>query len=518
MDDDKKIEKIKLTANIFFIFLTDSMKNKAEQFEKCKEKMLTQTHIYYDLCILTKESYKDLGEYDELLKDGKLIQQYINHASDFRNAKISIGKGKYFPFNSDGVIFAFDHQIKNDYSSVYPKAVQFARRYFDDSASSDNIVLVQKLMYYIINDESIDDSQEFYINSNGKAVPKSKLKSISEIEFEAFILGVWHYLIASQCLQGDINSLKPIVTELLKNSNDIKLVFKNEYTDSAEDTSSESSNKSASYKKIKRPRTKEPRICDWIESEIPEIEIGEIIEDIYWHQEHDTNIIDILENNDVVLSRNIFFYILSDNIKTVHPKRNKHAIEKLFLSLINLTKNNGCSINFNKNFEDNCSDHFLDLKDKYSINFLDDKTCITDFSKKIRTNYDDILFDMINICNKFFNSDEYNEIIVVSIIEFIRNDSTINDNQEFYVCSDGSALTKSQLCEIEEIEFEPFLIGIWYYVISQLDAKDCNGEQTFDTVFNVKIEYRKEEYIRYRPTSLIEEQSEQYVELIYLEE
>lgn len=103
-------------------------------------------------------------------------------------------------------------------------------------------------------------------------------------------------------------------------------------------------------------------------------------------------------------------------------------------------------------------------------------------------------------------------------MEFIRNDDSIDDNQKFIICSDGSALTKKQLYEAEEIEFEPFLLGIWHYVISHFNQKDSEDKHTFDTVFKISYDYNGRKCERYRSCDIIEEQSELYVGIIYLDD
>lgn len=511
-----KKEETSLTANIFFIFLVDSMKNKAIQFERCKENTLTQTHIYYDLCILSQDLYTDLGEYDELLSGGKLKQQYCNLSSNFRNGGLSIGKSRYFPFNSDDVIFTFDNQIKNDYSSVYHKTVQFAQRYFDDSDSSRNIFLIQKLLYYIINDESIDDAQEFYINSNGSPIAKSKLKNISEIEFEAFILGIWHYLITSQRLQANVNSVPTIVDKLLKKSFNIKLVFKNEADNIYRGNNADKNDtrfKSEKAKRIvKRPRKSIKH--SFVPDDDPSIDFDFYPSEI----DYNTDIISVLENNDIRLSRGIFFYLMTQSIQTVHPKRNKNVVESLFLDMLNLTADNSCNIDLSQSHVRDHHDKFRYLKALCSADCLDDAASVNAFSDRLHTDYDEFLSDIIKIRKKYFKSSDKNEVLVVALIEFIRNDDSIDECQEFLICSDGTAVTKTQLCEVEEIEFESFLLGVWHYVVSQLDYKDSADEYTFDTVFKVSYKYNGKDCTRYRSGDLIEEQSELYVELTYLEE
>lgn len=497
---------VPFSANIFYRLLCDAMNNKRLPGDNYKgSKAPTQTHLFYDLNMVTDSSYESLGNYDWLFSGDRLQGGQKNAAKKFKYGEITVSKSAIYRFNDTQIKNEFDAQVKGEYHKTINKTVEFARRHFDERDSERNTVLIKKVLFLIFNDTSISESQDFYICSDGSAKTKADLRNMETIEFEAFLLGVWHFLIVSQRLQVDLKGIEEITVDTAY----IQLKTSITY----------SHIKQGSYKKInnktqiskKRSNSYRNDCFDFeMQEYVPELE--ETLAEIEVNICRDTNIIGNLKNNDIVLSRSIFFHILCNNIETAHWKLHKNVNEKLFLCLMELTTNN-C---FSKNFDDSCSYDFLDLKEKYSVNFLDDKKCITDFAKRICNNYEDILSDMIYIGRKFFRSKYYNECLVVTLIEFIKNDKTIDDSFEFYVCSDGSTLTKSQLCEIEEIEFEPFLIGIWYYVASQLNAKDCNDEKTFDTVFKYNFKYRDEEYIRYFPTQLIEQQSDMYVELIYM--
>ena len=493
------------SANIFYRLLLGSMKHRYVPGDNFKENIsLTQTHLFYDLNALINSPNAVLGDYSMLLNKGRLQGTQKNAANNFKYGTLKVENSNVYSFNNKTIVNDFNFKVEHSYNDVLENATEFVSIYFE----TDNSVtekLIKEILFLIISDESIDESQKFYICSDGSTKTKSELRNIDNIEFDAFLLGVWHYLIVSQRLQVGLKGIEDIAVDIAYKQLKTSITY--------------SHIKQGSYKKInnktqiskKRSNSYRNDCFDFeMQEYVPELE--ETLAEIEVNICRDTNIIGNLKNNDIVLSRSIFFHILCNNIETAHWKLHKNVNEKLFLCLMELTTNN-C---FSKNFDDSCSYDFLDLKEKYSVNFLDDKKCITDFAKRICNNYEDILSDMIYIGRKFFRSKYYNECLVVTLIEFIKNDKTIDDSFEFYVCSDGSTLTKSQLCEIEEIEFEPFLIGIWYYVASQLNAKDCNDEKTFDTVFKYNFKYRDEEYIRYFPTQLIEQQSDMYVELIYM--
>ena len=110
-----------------------------------------------------------------------------------------------YQFNNGEIIASFNKQVENEYKEAYMKAIEFANRYFNKGKSSKNKKLVQKILFLICNDNTIPDDQKLYIYSDGSTAAKSQLKKIDTIEFEAFLLGVWHYFIKSQRLQKEFS-------------------------------------------------------------------------------------------------------------------------------------------------------------------------------------------------------------------------------------------------------------------------------------------------------------------------
>jgi len=51
----------------------------------------------------------------------------------------------------------------------------------------------------------------------------------------------------------------------------------------------------------------------------------------------------------------------------------------------------------------------------------------------------------------------------------IAQDENIDPGQIFYVCEDGSTMTKDQIIHAATICVQPFLLGIWHYVITGID-------------------------------------------------
>lgn len=604
--------EIPLSANIVYRLLCDSINKKRSKSDNAKHEYstFTQTHLFGDLNTLIDTSRSDLKTTHYLYGDNTLQKPYENMASKFRYGKVKTQKSQIYLFNNNKYVTEFDEQIKNNYSAAYTKAVEFSHKYFGNKESTINDTLVRKLLYLIINDIDIIDSQYFYICSDRSTKTKADLRNIETIEFEAFLLGVWHYLLVAQKLQavlkgvddisidGEYEHLKvkliyddsqddqvdeaasdivndekisdknansidekddgssdqsqPTLNTNDKNNtitidpNKIKVIYigsenvqvattasasdNNESTgtddrqiiedndnvttkESTNAVSSANGNDEGSSNNVKKKIKKNASKYSGSETILPPDD-----SDLYPMELDRDNIISVLEKNDIRLSRAIFFYLLTNNIQTIHPKRNKNVIEKLFIDLLNLTVDNNYSIDFNE--IDVCKEYnkFKYLKNESGADGLDNATEINAFTDKLYSNYDEVLSDMIKIRKKYFNSDNSNEALVVELIEFIKNDNNIYDNHEFFVCSDGSPMTKAELCDAEKLEFEPFLLGVWHYVVSLLDSVNSADEYTFDKVFRVRYKSNGTDHTIYRTGDIISEQSELYVELTYLED
>lgn len=69
--------------------------------------------------------------------------------------------------------------------------------------------------------------------------------------------------------------------------------------------------------------------------------------------------------------------------------------------------------------------------------------------------------------------------LVKALLELIDSDSSIDDEQEFYICADGSTMNKAALRSATEICLPSFLLGIWHFVLA--NRKDNTvGKETFD--------------------------------------
>lgn len=97
-----------------------------------------------------------------------------------------------------------------------------------------------------------------------------------------------------------------------------------------------------------------------------------------------------------------------------------------------------------------------------------DGAVIASFDQRIKTDYKHCLAAMNSYVEDYIDvlgETKKDEYLVKALVEVIAADTTIDTNQLFYVCEDGSVLTKSQICAASELCLQSFLLGIWHYII-----------------------------------------------------
>lgn len=106
---------------------------------------------------------------------------------------------------------------------------------------------------------------------------------------------------------------------------------------------------------------------------------------------------------------------------------------------------------------------------------LKESRSISNLKKRFSEGYDGLVSEMSNIIERFFD-EKKDECLVKALIEVIKQDDEISPEQEFYI---GSSVTKSTLSNIKTIHLSAFLLGIWYYIITEI-ADNRVGRDTFE--------------------------------------
>jgi hypothetical protein len=117
----------------------------------------------------------------------------------FNYKACNISKSVYLPFVDPAVVSAFDTRVKTEYNKALAAMSDFVADFivFGTSTKKDEC-LVKALLELIDADDTIDDTQVFYMNENGTTTTKADLRDLSEISLQPFLLGIWHFIVINR--------------------------------------------------------------------------------------------------------------------------------------------------------------------------------------------------------------------------------------------------------------------------------------------------------------------------------
>lgn len=102
-------------------------------------------------------------------------------------------------------------------------------------------------------------------------------------------------------------------------------------------------------------------------------------------------------------------------------------------------------------------------------------------TKDIRESYVELLNRTKDFVKNYIDTDSTTNkdvILIKAILEVIEQDTSISDNQEFYILSNGKSITKKELVSIEKVYLPAFILGVLYYVMMNIkDNKE--GAETY---------------------------------------
>lgn len=119
------------------------------------------------------------------------------NTTEFKICKTAGGKG-YYPFSDRQSKKAFDDRVKGNYAEALKAMCDFVKNFiWVKGSDKQDVNLVKALLDLIERDDSINNSQVFYIMPEGKPVTKQRIDQIDgeDVFLESFLLGVWHYAI-----------------------------------------------------------------------------------------------------------------------------------------------------------------------------------------------------------------------------------------------------------------------------------------------------------------------------------
>lgn len=102
-----------------------------------------------------------------------------------------------------------------------------------------------------------------------------------------------------------------------------------------------------------------------------------------------------------------------------------------------------------------------------NLPFDDSRTDFSRFDSLIKNNYEVAQEKMVSFVSKYIRDDKADivEIVTRALLQLIADDKSIKDEDEFYMGSMGNPIKKEKLIEQDEIILEPFLLGIWHFIL-----------------------------------------------------
>lgn len=122
-------------------------------------------------------------------------QTFKENTSSYKNCRKNCGI--YLPFAVDSAeVRAFDECVRNDYTNALTCMVSFTDDFLEvGTGAKKDEYLVKELVEIIRDDEDISATAVFYINEDGSPSTKTQLLAATEICFQSFLIGVWHYIL-----------------------------------------------------------------------------------------------------------------------------------------------------------------------------------------------------------------------------------------------------------------------------------------------------------------------------------
>ena len=93
------------------------------------------------------------------------------------------------------------------------------------------------------------------------------------------------------------------------------------------------------------------------------------------------------------------------------------------------------------------------------------------FDKDVKSSDSSALILMSEFVQEFTDPDKYIQL-TRCLLGMIKSDHTIKSDTPFYIFENGAFVTKEKLIEMESFVIEPFLLGIWHFIIMR--RSDCN--------------------------------------------
>ncbi|WP_031555049.1 hypothetical protein [Oribacterium sp. FC2011] len=183
-------DKWRLCGGTFFTLISSARKpllSKDENYKGNRSGLSEPETLLALARIVTPDIPKPMKTEEKTLRDGTL---------DFKSC---VGWGsRFFRLGDKSAKKSFDDRIKNDYTDCLASMAAFTNRYLElHTSTRKDEYLVKALIEVLEADKEIDNDAEFYAKEDGSIITKEDILKAKKINFEALLLGIWHYVLLS---------------------------------------------------------------------------------------------------------------------------------------------------------------------------------------------------------------------------------------------------------------------------------------------------------------------------------
>ncbi len=110
------------------------------------------------------------------------------------------------------------------------------------------------------------------------------------------------------------------------------------------------------------------------------------------------------------------------------------------------------------------------------------------FDANVKNDWSSIISRVQHFCNKFLNvgsGNQHAKQAVSVLVELMKQDSTIEDNQQFYILPNAKTISKAEISMIDKVAFEAFVLGVLHFVVTERRSNTV-GESTYNLLFPSK--------------------------------
>ena len=113
-----------------------------------------------------------------------------------------------------------------------------------------------------------------------------------------------------------------------------------------------------------------------------------------------------------------------------------------------------------------------------SFALFSDSDVKREFDSDVRSADSSALTMMSDFVQEFIDTEKYIQL-VRCLLDMIENDSTIAPNTPLYILENTESVTKAEINNMQIFMVEPFLLGIWHYIIMNRSDSNEKGASTY---------------------------------------